>query len=38
MAPDLYVAKDGLVVHQWVEKPLFLPILKPPGQGNAMGG
>jgi len=27
MAPAAYVAEDGLVGHQWKEKPLVLPRL-----------
>jgi len=30
MAPAAYVAEDGLVGHQWEEKPLVLPRLDPP--------
>jgi len=30
MAPAAYVAEDGLVGHQWKEKPLVLPRLDPP--------
>jgi len=29
MAPAAYVAEDGLVGHQWEEKPLVLPRLGP---------
>ena len=29
MAPAAYVAEDGLVGHQWKEKPLVLPRLDP---------
>jgi len=29
MAPTAYVAEDGLVGHQWEEKPLVLPRLDP---------
>jgi len=35
MAPAAYVAEDGLVGHQWKEKPLFLP---PPPQCRGMSG
>jgi len=30
MASAAYVAEDGLVRHQWEEKPLVLPRLDPP--------
>jgi hypothetical protein len=30
-----YVAEDGLVGHQWEERPLFLRRSYAPGQGNA---
>ena len=35
MAPAAYVAEDGLVSHQWEEKPLVLQRLYAPVQGNA---
>jgi len=38
MAPAAYAAEDGLVVHQWEEKPLILPRLEPPGYGNVRVG
>jgi len=43
MTPAAYVAEDGLVGHQWDEKPLVLPMLDPPqckgmsGQGDGKG-
>jgi len=37
MAPDSYEAKDGLVGHQYKEKPLVLPRLEPPVLGNVRG-
>jgi len=33
MAPAAYVAEDGLVGHQWKEKPLVLPRLDPQCRG-----
>jgi len=30
MAPTAYVVEDGLVGHQWKEKPLVLPRLDAP--------
>ena len=33
MAPDAYVAEDGLVVHPWEERP-FIQCRGMPGQGN----
>jgi len=38
MAPAAYVAADGLVGHQWEEKPLVLPMLPPPPQCRGMLG
>jgi len=43
VAPDAYVAEDGLVGHQWEEKPLVLPRLDPQcrgisGAGGGCGG
>jgi len=39
MAPAAYVAEDGLVWHQWKEKPLVLPRLDPPPSvGECPGG
>ena len=35
MAPAAYVAEDGLVGHQWEERPLVLQTLYAPVQGNA---
>jgi hypothetical protein len=31
MAPDIYVAEDGLVWHQWEGRPLVLGKLDAPG-------
>jgi len=36
MAPAIYVAENGLVGHQWEEKPLVLSRLHAPEYGNAM--
>ena len=41
MAPDTYVAKDGLVEHQWEESPLSCECsvshcMKMPGQRNRL--
>jgi len=45
MAPDAYVAEDGLVGDQWKEKSLVLPMVDPPsvrecrgGKGGGLGG
>jgi hypothetical protein len=32
MSPAVYVAEDGLVGHQWEERPLFLWKLEAPGE------
>jgi len=37
MAPDAYVAEDGLVGHQRKEKPLVLPRLNPQCRGMSGG-
>jgi len=37
MAPAAYVAEDGLVGHQWKEKPLVLPRLDPQCRGMWRG-
>jgi len=37
MTPTAYVAEDGLVGHQWEEKPLVLPTLDP-SVGECHGG
>jgi len=37
MALAAYVAEDGLVGHQWREKPLVLPRLDPQGRGMLRG-
>ena len=36
MSLAVYVAEDGLVGHQWEERPLVLQKLYAPVQGNAM--
>jgi hypothetical protein len=33
MAPAVYVAEDGLVRHQWEERPLVLEVLMPQCRG-----
>jgi len=38
MAPAAYVAQDGLVGHQWEEKPLVLPRLDSQCTGLSGGG
>jgi len=38
MAPVVYVAKNGLVEHQWEEKPLVLPGLDPQCRGMSGWG
>jgi len=40
MAPSTYVTEDGLVWHQWEERPLVLSRLDVPGWGGGrkMGG
>ena len=38
MAPASYVAEDGLVLHQWEERPLVLGRLDAPVLGNARAG
>jgi len=38
MSPAAFVAEDGLVGHQWDEKPLVLPKLDSPVQGNIKAG
>jgi len=38
MAPAVYVAEDGLVEHQWEEKPFVLPRLDVPVLGNVRAG
>ena len=35
MAPGVYVAEDGLIWHQWEERPLVLLWLYVPTLGNA---
>ena len=35
MSLVVYLAEDGLVGHQWEERPLVLPRLYAPVQGNA---
>jgi hypothetical protein len=37
MAPATYVAKDGLVRHQWVKRPLVLWRLNAPSVGECEG-
>ena len=37
MAPDIYVAEDDLVRHQWEERPLVLCRFDDPVQGDAKG-
>jgi len=37
MAPTAYVEEDGLVEHQWKEKPLVLPRLDPQCRGMSGG-
>jgi len=38
MSPASYVAEDGLVGHQWEEKPVVLPRLNNPMFGNVRVG
>ena len=38
MAPAVYVAEDGLVVHQWKEGPLVTCGMDTPVKGNARAG
>jgi hypothetical protein len=38
LAPAVYMAEDGLVRHQWEERPLGLRVFNAPVQGNAMVG
>jgi len=38
MAPAAYVAEDGLVGHEWEEKPLVLRRLNAPMLRNARAG
>jgi len=41
IAPAAFVAEDGLVGHQWEEKPVVLPMLyplHPPVYGNVRAG
>jgi len=38
ISPAAYVAEDGLVGHQWEEKPLVLPRLDDPVQRNVRVG
>jgi hypothetical protein len=38
IAPVTYVEEDGLVRHQWEERPLVLGRLDAPVQGNAKVG
>jgi hypothetical protein len=38
MALAAYVAEDGLVGHQWEERPLVLGRFHAPVQGNARAG
>jgi hypothetical protein len=38
MAPAAYVAEDGLVEHQWEERPPVLRVFNAPVLGNARVG
>jgi hypothetical protein len=38
MAPAAYLAKDGLVEHQWEERPLIMRSLDTPVYSNVMTG